>query len=459
MKKIVVWATAFGLLHHTVVFAQKRTYTLQKVWQKTLQQYPSLTSKKQLIEEQELKKELIKQQFLPEINIQAQQSYGSVQNVPGSFFPLPGIYTISGSNKPILEKTAGSNLYASAVLQWNFMQFGREQKKLDVADAAIRLSTNALKQEEWQMLSAVTRIYFAALSSKAALEIVAADTKRLAELFSLIQSQASAGLRPGADTLLLKSALLQSIAKEHEQQAILKTQLIQLSSFIGENIPFSDLDTSVYYRFQQTVIGTGEALQNHPYLQVLNERIRFAEAEKEAIKAERYPSVGLLAGVGLKGSGIQTDGSVNKGIAAPWNNASGNYLVGVGLTWGFSSLYQNKTKRAIAERVIASAKADRDAVKIQLNAQYASALAGWDEQRQKLAAANASFNASKEAYELYEVRYQSGLISLIELLQLQKNLQDAESNYVAAVYGYWNELIQQSEALGNLSLLLTAIQP
>ncbi|WP_423275085.1 TolC family protein, partial [Escherichia coli] len=111
MKKIVVWATAFGLLHHTVVFAQKRTYTLQKVWQKTLQQYPSLTSKKQLIEEQELKKELIKQQFLPEINIQAQQSYGSVQNVPGSFFPLPGIYTISGSNKPILEKTAGSNLY------------------------------------------------------------------------------------------------------------------------------------------------------------------------------------------------------------------------------------------------------------------------------------------------------------------------------------------------------------
>ena len=133
--------------------------------------------------------------------------------------------------------------------------------------------------------------------------------------------------------------------------------------------------------------------------------------------------------------------------------------MGVGLTWGFSSLYQNKTKRAIAERVIASAKADRDAVKIQLNAQYASAIAGWDEQRQKLAAANASFNASKEAYELYEVRYQSGLISLIELLQLQKNLQDAESNYVAAVYGYWNELIQQAETLGNLSLLLTAIQP
>jgi outer membrane protein len=163
--------------------------------------------------------------------------------------------------------------------------------------------------------------------------------------------------------------------------------------------------------------------------------------------------------VGVKGSGIATDGTVNKGFSAPWQNAAGTWLAGVGLTWNFSSLYQNKTKRAVADRVIAAAKAEREAAQIQLWAQYASALSGWDEKRQKLLAAQASLNASREAYELYEVRYQSGLLSLVELLQLQKALQEAESSYVSAVASYWNELLNQAETLGDPSLLLTVIKP
>jgi outer membrane protein TolC len=113
----------------------------------------------------------------------------------------------------------------------------------------------------------------------------------------------------------------------------------------------------------------------------------------------------------------------------------------------------------VADRVIAAAKAEREAAQIQLWAQYASALSGWDEKRQKLLAAQASLNASREAYELYEVRYQSGLLSLVELLQLQKALQEAESSYVSAVASYWNELLNQAETLGDPSLLLTVIKP
>ncbi|RYZ61123.1 MAG: hypothetical protein EOO14_05830 [Chitinophagaceae bacterium] len=92
-------------------------------------------------------------------------------------------------------------------------------------------------------------------------------------------------------------------------------------------------------------------------------------------------------------------------------------------------------------------------------AQYAAALSGWEEQRLKLEATSASRNASREAYELYEVRYQSGLLSLIELLQLQKALQESEKAYVTAVTAYWNELLNQAETLGDPSLLLTVIKP
>jgi outer membrane protein len=156
---------------------------------------------------------------------------------------------------------------------------------------------------------------------------------------------------------------------------------------------------------------------------------------------------------------MNTDGTINKGLTGSWQNATGTYLAGIGLTWNLASLYQNKTKRAVADRLIAVAKSEKETVQIQLQAQYASALAGWNEQRQKLLAAQSSLNASREAYELYEVRYQSGLLNLIELLQLQKNLQEAESNYVTAVSTYWNELLNQAETLGDPSLILTVIKP
>jgi outer membrane protein len=459
MKKIIVPAMGFLLLNTTAVFAQSKTYSLQDVWQKVLQHYPSLSARKEAIEVQELKKELIKEGFLPDITIQAQQSYGSIQNIPGSFFPLPGMYTTSGSNKVTTHNAAGANIYSSALLQWNFMQFGREQKKLAAADAAIRVSNSLLKQEEWDLLSNASRFYFSALAAHAALNVARADTRRLAALFELLQSQANAGLRPGADTLLLKSSLLQSKAKEHDYGATFKRSLIQLGALMGDGYADFSIDTTIFNRFQPTSVGSKDVPQEHPYLQLMSARIQAAEAEKEVVKKEVYPSVGLLAGFGVKGSGINADGTINKGLPGSWQNASGTSLAGIGLTWNFASLYQNKTKRAVADRVIAAAKSEKETVQIQLQAQYASALAEWDEQRQKLLSTRASLNASKEAYELYEVRYQSGLLNLIELLQLQKNLQEAESNYVTAVSTYWTELLNQSETLGDPSLILTVIKP
>jgi outer membrane protein len=459
MKKIIVPAMVFLLLNTPTVFAQTKTYSLNDVWQKVLQNYPSLKAKKDAIEGQKFRKDLVKEGFLPDITVQAQQSYGSNQNIPGSFFPLPGMYTTSGSNKASADNTAGANIHSSALLQWNFMQFGRRQKKLAAADAAIRVSNTLLKQEEWDLLSNTSRFYFSALATHAALNAARADTRRLAELLELLQSQANAGLRPGADTLLLKSSLLQSKAKEYDFVATFKKTMLQLGALMGDaNSDFS-IDTSVFSRFQPTSVSTKGALQDHPYMQLMSARIQAAEADKEVVKKEIYPSVGLLAGLGVKGSGMNTDGTINKGLTGSWQNASGTYLAGIGLTWNLASLYQNKTKRAVADRVIAVAKSEKEAMQIQLQAQYASALAGWNEQRQKLLATQSSLNASREAYELYEVRYQSGLLNLIELLQLQKNLQEAESNYVTAVSTYWNELLNQAETLGDPSLILTVIKP
>ena len=389
--------------------------------------------------------------------MQTQQNYGAAENISASFFPLPGVYTATGVNQNSGKLKSSSSMHTSALLQWNFGQFGRHKTRLKGADADIGLSVTNLNREEWNLLSKVTRLYFAAIQSKAAVDIARADSKRLANLLDLTKAQVDAGLQPGADSLLLKSSLLQSQAKQFEQNGILKEKIVRLASYTGDNQHEISLDNSFYYHFTDDV-PDNNAQFNHPYIQTYNARIRQAETEVDLIKKEVYPSVGLIAGAGIKGSDLHSNGSANKGLAAPWENASGNYLGGIGVTWNFSSLYQNKTKQSIANRSLAALNADKEAVQIELTAQYQSAHAAWGEQIQNLQASESALKASREAYELYEVRYESGLINLIELLQLQKALQDTERNYLAAVSLYWDELLKQTESLGNFSHLLNALK-
>lgn len=453
-------AMAVTLLQ-TKLPAQKKLYSLQDVLQKTVQQYPSLSARKYEIEGQQLRKDLVKKDLLPEVNFQAQQSYGSYEGVSGAFFPLSGIYNASGNAK-VLNNQASSvyNAYTSAVLHWEFLQFGRIKAQLNVADAAIGLSTSALSQEALRLQSTAAQQYFNVLQSTAFLSTAKADVQRLKDLFELSKAQADAGLRPGADTLLIKSNYFQIKGEINQQQALLETAMLQLASLLGEDTASFSIDTSVYNVNNIAFdLPLNDSLENHPYLQYLKANIQYTNASLAAVKRLPYPSVGLLAGTGLRGSGINNSGEVNSGFMEPWKNNTAGYLIGVGVTWNLSSLYQNKTRQKIIEKEIQTAKADYADASLQLKTSYAAAISRWKQQREKVIDAKMALQASQQAYDLYATRYESGLINLIELLQLQKTLQDAENNYLTATAAYWNELINQSESAGSLSLLLSQINP
>ncbi len=460
-RKILMLTSMACLFSIHAVYAQKKVYSLQEVLQKTLSQYPSLASKQDIIEQQRYRKELVKTEQLPEVSVQGQQSYGSYQSVPGSFFPLPGIYNTSGNNKNIVgQATSTSNLYASAVMQWNFIQFGRIKTKLAVADAAIQLSTTALSEEQLHLQTAAVQEYFNVLQSSALLATAKADVKRLGNLLDLSQTQADAGLRPGADTLLVKSNFLQAKGAINEQQAILETAMLQLAAMMDEDANAFAVDTTMYNRVDASKeILSADSLEGHPYLQYLKAGITYANASLKEVKRQPYPSIGLLAGAGIRGSGINSTGKVDNNLAAPWTNNSSSYLAGIGVTWNLSSLYQNKVKQKIAARAIEAAKADYEEGDLQLKTAYAAAVSRWTQQKERVLDAKIALQSSQQAYDLYTVRYESGLINLIELLQLQKTLQDAETNYVKAIGAYWNELISQSESIGNMSILLSQINP
>ncbi len=236
--------------------------------------------------------------------------------------------------------------------------------------------------------------------------------------------------------------------------------LEQLASFIGEDVNSFTIDTSLYtINILEKSLIAADSISNHPYLQYLKAATNHATASLDAVKRLPYPSAGLLAGTGIRGSGIGNNGMADNSFSAPWKNNTTGYLIGVGVTWNLSSLYQNKVKQKIARKEIESANADYKEASLQIKTSYNAAVSSWQQQKEKLSDSRIALDASLQAYELYETRYESGLINLIELLQLQKTLQDAENIYVKAQADYWNEMINQSAGIGNLSFLADQLKP
>src|SRR5690242_9564411 len=457
IRKIIVLAATIWLFAGQILYAQKKIYSLEQVFEKTLRQYPSLSSKEFQIQRQKLSKELIKREQLPELNFQGQQSYGSYQGGAGAFFPLPGMYNTSGSKGSTEQPSSISNLYGSSVLQWDFLQFGRIKSKLKVADAAVELSSTAVSREQLRLQTEVAQQYFNALKNQALLSISRADVQRVHDLFELAKAQANAGLKPSADTLLIKSNYFQVKGQLNDHRADLETAMLELAALIGEDVKSFTIDSSLFTpRKINYTLPISDSINEHPYLQLLKAEIDYANAKLNAEKRQPYPSVGLLAGVGIRGSGIQS-GLVNQNLSAPWKGNTGSYLLGIAVTWKLSSLYNNRLKQKITGKEIQSAKADYEEAIIQLQASYSSAVSRFKQQRENVLDAATALDASQHGYELYVTRYENGLINLVELLQLQKTLEDAENNYVKATDAYWHELINQSKYLGNMSLLLSQI--
>lgn len=455
-KQAFIVSGILCLFNSYVVRAQENKLTLLATWQKVYNQYPSLIAKKAAIEEQVSNKELVKKEQLPDIHVQFQQSYGSYGGTPGAFFPLAGIYNISGNNKPLTgQPSSFANMYASTVLDWNFIQFGRIKKKIDAATYKIKQAGASLDNEKFRLQSLSTRQYFKILYNTEYFLLVKDDINRLRKLLELSKSQVAAGLHPGADSLLAQSTYLQSKGEANDAQDQLKTALIQLASLMGVNADSIQLDKGNYIARQNSANAFAvDSLVKHPYLQHIQSKIESSKATLHVIQREPYPSIGFLAGTGIRGSGIQNTGMVDNNFSAPWQNNTANYLVGIGATWNFSSLYNNKTRQKIISSQIKSEEADYADANLQLAASYRSAFIRWEQQQEKIKDSREAYQAAKEAYDLYLSRYESGLTNMVEILQLQKTVQDAERSLLSAISQYWDELINQSEAFGNFSILL-----
>ena len=113
-----------GLItQHSVLFGQQNSL-LGKIWTETEKNYSGIQAAQSAIESSEYNEAAVKAGALPQIKLQYQNTYGTLEGSNGGFFPQSGFFNVSG-NRNSGSSTAANN-FASASVEYEIYNFGRQ---------------------------------------------------------------------------------------------------------------------------------------------------------------------------------------------------------------------------------------------------------------------------------------------------------------------------------------------
>ncbi len=452
MATAVMWfAIAATLPLHA---QQQKENTLGSLWPKVEEKYPGVGVKTSAVHAAKLHERVVKDNMLPQLKAQAQNTYGTYEGSAGAFFPQAGFFNVSGSAPALGGSSMAANSFGSVTVEWEVFSFGKQRKENEAAGA---LSDKTVSEKDAYLLNlkkVLSERYITLLYNNAKLKWTEKNAERLNDIRKLTSGLSAAGLRPAADSLLASSSYVQAMGERDKWNGFKEAsyiKLLELYSNDGINYTASARRFSNPINNNLAVINTINL--SHPILDVLDKQSQYYTLSGEAQKKAALPSLRLLGGYAYRGTGINPNGTVSSVWKDGFSNTTNNVLAGIGITWNITSLHTNRFK---SEEMFKEAESKkllhaqyRQAMQADLSASEAKILRQYGQiQKTRLAV-----KQSQDAYNMYLARYKSGLISLSELLQIRILLEQAENALTEASRDYWTLLAYEAELTADFDFL------
>lgn len=448
MKKYLFTTVVVGVITLTSELGytqNKPQQSLANLWNKTEQNYVGLHAKNATVEAAQQHYKSSKTDALPQLRIQAQNSYGSFEGSNGAFFPQPGFFNVSGNPDAFEGADNTMNTFGSAVVEWEVFAFGKQNQATKATKASLNKSIADKEAYAIQLKKELSTRYIRTLYNEANLDWTQKNTNRLNEVQKITASLTAAGMKPQADSLLAHSSYLQAMSQQDLWQGNKESSLIHLNELIGESLESDSFPTERFLTNPSNNLNTEKEIeQNHPFLQSLTHQSESLMHSSKSIARSGLPTFKLLAGYAVRGSGIDKSGYVSDRWKDGFANSVDNYLIGVGLTWNFTNLFTNKYKQEHFSKQAKSVDFQKEQYALQMKTQLESSVVRINEQQKQLQKTKQAIEQAHQAYTMYLARYKSGLIALSELLQIQSLLQQAEKTHIEASQQYWLQLVAQA---------------
>jgi len=453
----------FFIFINLMLFAQgfSQTLSLKEAVETGVSNYGTIKAKSKYAEASQETVKQARRDYLPNLNLSAQQDFGTVNGQNGPLYGFGGL-GVASSGLPLPEQNwnaAFGALYLVNV-NWEFFTFGRIKERINVSKAdAVRFEKD-LEQEKFQQKIKIAAAYLNLLASQ---RLAISQQKNLerAEIFQRLAAvRVKNGLLAGVDSTLASAEVSRARISLNQIKDQVKDQNNKLVALMGTDIKDFALDTTFVKQVPKAIFSLGQASDSlNPVLQFYKSRVDFSKQQVKAFRKEYYPSFSLFGIYQTRASGFNSDYAVDqnsftKNYLDGISPSRQNYLLGVGVTWNLTSIARTN-KKVSAQKLIADGlQEEYKVIDQQLKTQSDAADAKIKFAMDNYTEAPKQVAAARQAYLQKTTLYKNGLTNLIDVTQAFYTLNRAEIDSDIIYTNVWQSLLMKAAATGDFDLFI-----
>lgn len=443
-------------------YSQEKVLTLKEAISIAIENYGTLKAKASYLKASTASINQSRREYLPDLNISAQQDYGTVNGQNGILYGYRGLS--ASSSGPPMDKQNWNSAFGSLYLvniNWDFFAFGKSREKIQVAKAALTQDRADFAQEQFQHRVRVAAAYLNLLAAQRLTLSQQKNLNRANALATVVIARAKNGLNPGVDSSqanaeVSNAKILLTRAVDNEQE-----QSNQLSILMGTTTEAFTLDT-VFITKIPAAIDTSMQLkeEDHPLLTYYKSRVSLSNAQGRYYNTFKYPTLSAFSIFQGRGSGFRHDYNPSNLHGFTKNYADGvvptrgNYLIGIGMIWNLSG-YVKVGQQLQAQRFTSQGLQEE----YNLENQRLKKEAGLAALKIKNALQNfhevpVEVKAASDAYLQKSVLYKNGLTGIIDVTQALYTLNRAETDRDIAYNNIWQALLYKAAVSGDFGIFI-----
>jgi outer membrane protein len=440
-----------------VAAAQQRTLSIKDVMALVQTGQPQLQAYREQSTATGYNVSLAKNTLVPDLTAGYQAGYATDNNItgmsyPGLLMPLSGP-VFAGSSGNLIPGTA-----LAAFLQWTPLTFGQRAAAVEKASAQFKLAgtsyDNALFQQRYAaILVYLDIIYLQKLLTSQQANI---DRTQIGLRQSLVLTKE--GLRSGLDSVQFQALYAQAVMERLSTQRLYQSQVFELCRLTGlpgtpDGLAFSDTLMAVQLPLLPDTTG---AYTQNPAYQYQQARVALSAANLKQAETVWRPRLDVWANAYSRGSGIQSDGTINK--TDGWSLSRNNYGAGVQLSFPILAFSKVNIQKKQYRALFRADQAQLSQVSIDLERQIQIAESNYRQNLLIAAQAPVQAKATRLSYDGLRLSYASGLVDFTRLTQGQYQLLNSETVEVSAYLQVWRSLLEISVSKGNLELFTNQLK-
>ena len=323
-------------------------------------------------------------------------------------------------------------------LNYVLLDFGRREADDDAARARLLAANLEADRVLQETVHGVQIGYFQLDAAIAAREAALRNLELAQTVVEMVESQVNAGLATAPDLFLARQDLARARFDLQSTVASIQSARSALLGACGvpASIPIEiarvrdDQLPEVLTLRVEDVIDVG--LQGRPDLAAAVAEVRAATAEEARAKAEFLPTLSTTGSFGYDWSSFQTATQGPNGVETFPEDSDGIPVWNVGLSanWMlFEGLARENAVRAARARRRA-AEAELEKVRLQAIGETWDAYFRVRAYRDQFDFGEALLDQSRETFEAVTASYQQGLATITELVQSERDLQEARAVFV-----------------------------